>query len=274
VSETKIGFIGLGDMGEPMAARLLDAGFTVSSCAHRRRQAVEKLKQKGLIERPDPAAVAEDADILITVVLDKSQTDQALHGPNGALSNLRDGATIIVMSTLDPDYCRTLAETLQSRGIDVLECPVSGARPRAENGTLVLIAGGDAAVIERCRPVLEPMGTIHFCGGFGAAMAIKLANNVVAIGTFAILLEVRAIARAYGADMAALMAVCRNGTANSFVVQAWDWIAANLETGSAILSKDVALCRAAAAVKQVPTPVIEAFLAKDWKQAGSKMHEL
>jgi 3-hydroxyisobutyrate dehydrogenase len=274
MSETRIGFIGLGEMGEPMAARLLNAGFTVSSCAHRRRQAIEILKQKGLIERPDPGVVAQDADILITIVLDKSQTDQVLHGPNGALSRLRDGATIIVMSTLDPDYCRTLAETVQSRGIGVVECPVSGARPRAENGTLVLIAGGDPAVIERCRPGLEPMGTIHFCGGLGAAMAIKLANNALAIGTFTILLEVRAVARAYGADMEALMAVCRNGTANSFVVQAWDWIAANLESFSAIAPKDVGLCRAAAVAKGVPTPVIEALLAKDWKRIGAGAAEL
>jgi 3-hydroxyisobutyrate dehydrogenase len=239
MSETRIGFIGLGEMGEPMAARLLNAGFTVSSCAYRRRQAIEILKQKGLIERPDPGVVAQDADILITIVLDKSQTDQVLHGPNGALSRLRDGATIIVMSTLDPE----LAETVQSRGIGVVECPVSGARPRAENGTLVLIAGGDPAVIERCRPALEPMGTIHFCGGLGAAMAIKLANNTLAIGTLTILLEVRAVARAYGADMEALMAVCRNGTANSFVVQAWDWIAANLESLSAWGFTAPACCR-------------------------------
>jgi len=274
MSETTIGFIGLGDMGAPMAARLLDAGFIVSSCAHRRRQAIETLKQKGMIERPDLGAIAQDADILITIVLDKSQTDQVLHGPNGALSRLRNGATIIVMSTLDPDYCRTLAETVQSRGIDVVECPVSGARPRAENGTLALIAGGNAAVIERCRPALEPMGTIYFCGGLGAAMAVKLANNAVAIGTLAILLEVRAVARAYGADMEALMAVCRNGTANSFVVQTWDWIAANLESLSALALKDGGLCRAAAEVKEVPTPVIEAFLAKDWKRIGAGVVEL
>ena len=274
MSETKIGFIGLGDMGEPMAARLLDAGFSVSSCAHRRRQAIETLKEKGLIERPDPGAVAEDADILITIVLDKSQTDQVLFGPGGCLSRLRDGATIIVMSTLELGYCRTLAETVRSRGIDVVECPVSGARPRAENGTLALIAGGDAAVIERCRPALEPMGTIHFCGGLGAAMAIKLANNALAIGTFAVLLEVRAVARAYSADLEALMAVCRNGTGNSFVVQAWDWIAANRELLAALALKDGRLCRAAAVAKEVPTPVIEAFLAKDWKQIGAGTVEL
>ncbi len=274
MSETKIGFIGLGDMGEPMAGRLLDAGFTVSSCAHRRRQAIETLKEKGLIERPDPGAVAQDADILITIVLDKSQTDQVLHGPNGSLSRLRDGATIIVMSTLDPGYCRILAETVQSRGIDVLECPVSGARPRAENGTLALIAGGDAAVIERCRPVLEPMGTIHVCGGLGAAMAIKLANNTIAHGTFALLLEARAMARAYGADMDALMAVCRNGTANSFVVQGWDWIAAHRQSLAPFIRKDGGLCRAAAMAKDVPTPVIESVLAKDWTQIGAGTVEL
>ena len=274
MSETRVGFIGLGEMGEPMAARLLGAGFTVSSCANRRREAIEALKQNGLIERSDPSAVAQDADILITVVLDNSQTDQVLHEPNGALSQLRDGATIIVMSTLGPDYCRALAETVRSRGIEVVECPVSGGRPRAEDGTLVLIAGGNSAVIERCRPVLEAMGTIHVCGGLGAAMAIKLANNAIASGTFAVLLEARAMARAYGADMDALMAVCRNGTANSFVAQAWDWIAAHRQSLSALAVKDVGLCRAAAMAKDVPTPVIETILAKNWKQIGAGAVEL
>jgi 3-hydroxyisobutyrate dehydrogenase-like beta-hydroxyacid dehydrogenase len=108
---------------------------------------------------------------------------------------------------------------------------------------LVLSAGGDPAVIERCRPALEPMGTIHFCGGLRAAMAIKLANNALACGTVTTLLEVRAVARACGADMEALMAVCLDDTANSFVVQAWDWIAADLKSLSPIGLKDVGLSR-------------------------------
>jgi 3-hydroxyisobutyrate dehydrogenase-like beta-hydroxyacid dehydrogenase len=107
----------------------------------------------------------------------------------------------------------------------------------------------EAKLAEHMRPLIASLFE-----RFGAAMAIKLANNALAIGTCASLLEVRAVARAYGADMEALMAVCRNGTANSCVVQAWDWLAANIESLSALALKDGGFCRAAAVVKEAPTP--------------------
>src|SRR6266446_8982253 len=139
-----IGFIGLGDMGEPMAARLLAHGHRVLSCVHRRREAIERLKSKGVVEKSNPREVASECDILMSIVIDQDQTENVLRGANGALASMRPGTAVIIMSTLAPTYCQALAEELRDRRIDLLDCPVSGGPMGAEKGTLALIIGGDA----------------------------------------------------------------------------------------------------------------------------------
>lgn len=266
MAKETVGFIGLGDMGAPMAARLLDAGHRVLSCVHRRREAIEALKPRGIVEKRNAAEVAAEARILMTIVVDRAQTERVLRGPEGALATLRRGSTLAVMSTLEPAYCRALAAELGPRGIDVIDCPVSGGPMGAAAGTLALIAGGDAAVIERCRPALEAMGTIHHCGAVGMGMVAKLANNAVSVATIALILEARAMAAANGLDMATLMAVMRGGTANSFTVQTWDVLQAKLGQLVPLMTKDITLCRDAAAAKGIAMPMLDAHLAKDWSQ--------
>ena len=260
-----IGFIGLGDMGEPMAARVLDHGYRVLSCVHRRREAMDALKQKGMVEKRNPAEVAAECDILMTIVIDQEQTERVLRGSDGALAALRPGSTVIIMSTLAPTYCQALAAELRAKRIDLIDCPVSGARMGAEKGTLALIAGGDPAIIERCRPALETMGTIYNCGPVGMGMVTKLANNMVGLTTISLLQEARAMAAAYGVDRQTLMTVMRNASANSFILQAWGWVEGNLERGLPLMLKDLRLCREAAAAKGVPMAMLDANLAKDWQ---------
>jgi 3-hydroxyisobutyrate dehydrogenase-like beta-hydroxyacid dehydrogenase len=229
-----IGFIGLGDMGEPMAARLLQHGFQVLSSINRRRDAIERLKPIGIVERANPREVAGACDILISIVVDEEQTERILRGPDGALATLRPGSTIVLMSTLAPAYCQALATELHPKGIDLIDCPVSGGPMGAEKGTLALIAGGDPSTIERCRSALEKMGTIYPCGAVGLGMVAKLANNAVGLLTIPLVREARAMAAAYGMDMDTLMAVMRAGTANSFIVQAWNWVEAYGEKGAPV----------------------------------------
>jgi 2-hydroxy-3-oxopropionate reductase len=131
-----VGFIGLGDMGEPMAGRLLQRGYQVVSSVNRRRDAIERLKSKGIIERGHPREVAAECDIFMSIVVDQGQTDRVLRGPDGALAALRAGTTIVLMSTLAPAYCQTLAAELRHRGIDLVDCPVSGGPMGAEKATL------------------------------------------------------------------------------------------------------------------------------------------
>ena len=122
----RIAFIGLGAMGEPMAQRLIDAGFTVTSCANRSREAIERLVAKGLIECESAAEAAKDADVFISIVFDEAQNDQVLRGESGALGVLNPGSTIVLMSTISPSYCQDVAKEAAERGINVLDCPVSG----------------------------------------------------------------------------------------------------------------------------------------------------
>jgi 3-hydroxyisobutyrate dehydrogenase-like beta-hydroxyacid dehydrogenase len=258
-----IGFFGLGDMGEPMAARLLDHGFGAASCVHRRREAIDKLKLKGLIERASPREVAADSELVISVVVDEQQTENVLRGPNGALMSMRPGSTLILMSTLAPAYCQALAEELKVKGIDLLDCPISGGPMGAQKGTLALIAGGNAKVVERCRPVLETMGTIYHCGAVGMGMVAKLANNAVGLMTIPLVKEARAMAAAYGMDMDLLMQVMQAGTANSFIVQAWKWIEAYGDKGTPVALKDLRLFQQAASAMGVRTAMLDDQLARE-----------
>lgn len=264
MAKQTIGFVGLGDMGEPMAARLLAHGNRVLSCVHRRRDAIERLKSKGIIEKSSPREVASECDILMSIVVDQDQTENVLRGASGALASMRPGGTIVLMSTLAPAYCQALAEELHDRRIDLLDCPVSGGPMGAEKGTLALIAGGDAETIERCRPALEAMGTVYHCGSVGMGMVAKLANNAVGLLTIPLVLEARAMAAAYGVDMDTLMAVMRAGTANSFIVQAWKWVEEYGDKGRPVALKDLRLYQQAALSKGVPTLMLDTQLSKEF----------
>lgn len=264
MTKPKIGFIGLGDMGEPMARRLLQHGFPVVSSANRRREAIEALARDGLVEVADPAEVGARADILMTIVVDQAQTDAVLRGPAGAMTTLRPGAVVVVMSTLDPTYCQELAAEAAGRDIAVLDCPVSGARMGAEQGTLALMVGGDAAALDSCRGALEAMGNIFHCGAVGMGMVAKLANNAVAIGTGALLIEARKMARAYGMDLDLLLAIMKQGTANSFAVQNWEALRPLMAHIATLGAKDVGLAVEAAQAQGVPMPMLRAWQTIDW----------
>jgi len=260
-----VGFIGLGDMGEPMAACVLAAGYPVVSCANHSRAAIEALQADGLEEVASPAEVGARADILITCVLDEAQTEHVLRGPNGALSRLKPGAVVIITSTLSPGYCQALAEAAAGGGIDVLDCPVSGARPRAEQGTLTLICGGEPAIIERCRSVLESMGRIHHCGPVGMGQIAKLVNQGMLYGILKLLGEGRALAHAYGMDLDALMGVLSQSMGNSTAGENWEMFAAIWPHAAKLGQKDLNLCIEAARARGVSLPLIEARRDMSWE---------
>lgn len=265
MANDSVGFIGLGEMGEAMAACILAAGYPLASCANRQRGAIERLKAKGLREAANPAEVGEGADILITCVLDERQTDTVLRGPNGALSSLKPGAAVIVTSTLSPGYCQELAEEAARRGIDVLDCPVSGAKVRARQGTLALICGGDIGVVERCRPVLETMGKIHHCGPVGMGQVAKLVNQGMLYSILKLIEEGRALARAYGMETDTLMQVLGQSTGNTNAGENWDMFASNWPHAAMLGKKDIDLCIAAARARDVPIPLIEARRDMSWE---------
>ena len=217
MSKPTVGIFGLGDMGEPIAARLLDHGFDVVSCAHRRREPFDRLVPMGLREVAGPKEVGAACDMLLSIVFDEPQNDAVLKGDSGAVAAMKPGSVVLLMSTISPSYCRQLAEECQGGSITVLDCPLSGLRKGAEDGTLSLLIGGDETKIETCREMLEVLGTVMPCGDLGAGQVTKLANNALFLCTVDLLFEVQELARGYGLDVGQFMANINRSTGRSFV---------------------------------------------------------
>ena len=154
-------------MGKPMAERLLTHGWGVVSCVHVRRQALEELKPLGLIEAVSPQAVAAQTDIVITMVRDMQESQDVILGEHGVLQGMRRDTILIIMSTLAPAFCHRVAADAGRQGVAVLDAPVRGLPVRAAQGTLALMVGGETAVLEQCRPLLETFGQIFACGTVG-----------------------------------------------------------------------------------------------------------
>lgn len=250
-----IGFIGLGAMGKPMARRLLMNGFEVRSCANVRRDAIEDLKTDGLVETENSREVAEGADAVIVMVRDGPQTDVVLGGESGALQTMAPGSILVLMSTLAPAYCLDLAERTDEQGVHLLDAPVSGFPVRAESGTLALMVGGEASVVERMRPTFEAMGTIYPCGGVGMGMVAKLANNLIVVGSVALVSEAARLAGSYGMKTPTLMDIISQSTGDSFTIRNWEMVQSFWPDVKDLAAKDLKLCMEAAKERDVAMPL-------------------
>ena len=229
------------------------------SCANRNREPFERLAGAGLREVADPAAVGAESDVVMTVVWDEEQTDRVLRGEGGALASMRDGTVVIVMSTMSPEYCKALAAEAAESGIAVLDCPISGMVQGAVDGTLTLMIGGDAEVIERCRPVLEPMGRVSHCGPVGTGQVMKLGNNAMAIGTFGLLMEVREMVMRQGMDITTFNEFLNRSTGRSLVSETWPSLPERIPL-SAMPVKDLSRALEAASDAGAWMPMIERLL--------------
>lgn len=175
----RLGFIGLGAMGSRMAGRLLAAGYDLT-VFNRRRERTRPLEQRGASSAPTPAAVARNAEIVLVSVADDAAAEAVIGGTDGALSAARSGAIIINTSTVSPGLSRGLSEAALVKGAFVLDAPVSGSTPQAEEGQLVIFVGGEQAAYERCRPILAVLGRESFyVGPAGAGSTMKLCVNAL-----------------------------------------------------------------------------------------------
>jgi 3-hydroxyisobutyrate dehydrogenase-like beta-hydroxyacid dehydrogenase len=164
----------------------------------------------------DPAEVAASSDVIVTMVVDGAQVQSVL---DAADPGLRDGQLVIDCSTIGPRAAREIAGSLAQRGIVFLDAPVTGSKPRAEDGTLTIMVGGTATDLERGRPLFEAMGqTIVHCGDVGQGQAAKVIANCVAAANAATLAEALVVGRATGVDLDALVEVMAGGAANSTMV--------------------------------------------------------
>jgi 3-hydroxyisobutyrate dehydrogenase len=212
---TRIGFVGIGTMGRPLASRLLAAGHEVVACD------VDRARAEALGARVagTPAAAADGAEVVITSLPSPEAVEDVVLGPGGVASAAPRGTLLLEMSTSPPALARHLAARLAGR-LDVLDAPVSGGPQGAEAGTLTIMVGGPAAAFARARPLLGALGrhVVHV-GGHGAGQAAKLCNNLVAGATMAALGEACAIAVRERLDPATLYGLLTASTGDSRVLR-------------------------------------------------------
>ena len=209
----RIGFIGLGAMGEPMAARLAAAGFPLAVYDADAARTGRIAAAIGARAAATPADVAAASDILVTMLPSSAVVAAVLEGPDGALAALAKGGLVVDMSSGVPDATRALAGKAGERGIAMIDAPVSGGVSRAKTGELAIMAGGDAAAIDRAQPLLEAMGSsIIRTGAIGSAHAMKALNNLVSAGGFLIGIEALLIGQRFGLDPALMVDVLNVST--------------------------------------------------------------
>jgi 2-hydroxy-3-oxopropionate reductase len=217
----RVGFIGLGLMGKPMVLNLLKKGFTV--VAHSRSQGpVDAVVTAGAVRACSPSEVAAQSDVIITMVPDSPDVRMVLEGPKGVFETVRAGSVIVDMSTIAPAAAREFADKAASRGVTMLDAPVSGGEIGAINGTLSIMVGGDAAALARVRPVLEAMGNperIVHIGAAGSGQVCKACNQICIGGALASVSEAFAIAYKSGIDPAKVREALLGGFAASRVLE-------------------------------------------------------
>ena len=214
-----VGFIGLGTMGRPMARNLLKAGYKLT-VYDIDGAAVEAIVNDGASPANSPREVAENSGIIVSMLPASQHSLAAASGPDGYIAGLRGGATVIDMSTIDPDTTRQIAEAVDRAGGTMLDAPVSGSSVGAITGELTIMVGGNEAVLDRHREILGHMGTnIIHCGAIGMGETIKLANNLVAGISMVAVTEAFAFGVAKGADPQVLFEVMSKASGNCWTLQ-------------------------------------------------------
>ena len=209
-----IGFVGIGNMGWPMAASLVRGGFKVLVADNRRVQADNFVQQIGGYAPDSLAQLATESDVVITMLPTSANVaDVVAEGADTVLAGLRPGSLVIDMTSGQPAVTQALAARVAAAGSAMIDAPVSGGVSRANTGELAIMVGGDAAAIVRARPVLAAIGTsVLVCGGVGAGQAMKALNNLVSAGGFLIGIEALLIGQKFGLDPALMTDVLNVST--------------------------------------------------------------
>ena len=251
----RVGFVGLGIMGAPMAGHLLEAGYPLT-VFNRTADKAEPLCRRGARRASSPAEAAREADVVIVIVSDSPDVAEVIEGPSGVLEGVQSGAVVIDMSTASPAVDVRLAAALADRGARLVDAPVSGG---ARQGTLAVMAGGEQGAFDEVRPLFECFGaSITHCGPVGSGQLTKLCNQILVSANLLGVCEAISLARRSGLDPSTMIEAVNGGAAGS-------WQLANLgpkilegdfEPGFMIelMQKDLRLVMEAASDANAPLP--------------------
>ncbi len=216
----KIGFIGLGIMGKPMSRNLLKAGYEVV-VYNRSPKSIEELVDAGAEAGASPKNVAERCDIIITMLPNSPQVQEVILGANGVIEGVRPGAIVIDMSSIAPIVSREIAKSLTDKLVRFLDAPVSGGQPKAIEGSLSIMVGGNQADFEECYPIFQAMGSsVLLCGDVGAGNITKLANQIIVAINISAVSEALMLASKAGVNPETVYKAIRGGLAGSTVMDA------------------------------------------------------
>ncbi len=215
----KIGFIGLGIMGKPMALNLLKAGYEVT-VSNRSRQKCAPLVAAGA-KSGSYSEAAESCEVLITMLPNGPQVREVMLGENGAAAHMKPGSTFIDMSSINPVDSRAIGAALADYGVEMLDAPVSGGEPKAIDGTLSIMVGGKQEIFDRYKDMLGAMGSsVVRCGELGAGNTTKLANQIIVACNIQVLAEALTLAQKAGVDPNLVFDAIKGGLAGSTVMNA------------------------------------------------------
>ena len=214
----KIGFVGLGIMGKPMASNLLDAEYSVNAYDLISKN-LDSLLEKGIDSSASPKEVAENSDVIIVMVQNSPQSENAILGENGILNGASKGNLIIDMSSISPLVSQKISNECEKKGVDFIDAPVSGGEPGAIEGTLAIMVGGNSSSFERAKPVFEILGSSSvLCGDIGAGNFTKLANQIIVGANIHALSEALVLTTKAGLDPETVFNAIKGGLAGSNVM--------------------------------------------------------
>ena len=241
----RVGFIGLGSQGAPMARQIVEGGYELTLWA-RRPESLEPFADTAAKVAGSPAELAAASDLVCLCVVGDADVEGLFDGDNGLLAGLQPGAIIAVHSTVHPDTCRALAKKAAEQGISVIDAPVSGGAPAAEKGTLLVMVGGEEADVEKCKPVFETYANpvVHL-GPVGAGQVTKILNNLLFSANLGSAMSALELGESLGVPRDRLCQVVTRGSANSMAlgsIAAFGGSLAQLAPiAGALLQKDVRL---------------------------------
>jgi 2-hydroxy-3-oxopropionate reductase len=219
MSKPKIGFIGLGIMGKPMAHNLLEAGYPLV-VHNRSRPPVDELDAAGATAVRSPRQVAARSDVVITMLPDSPEVEQVALGPDGLIEGARPGLIYVDMSTIAPAVAVRVAAALGKKAVRCLDAPVSGGDVGAQEGTLSIMVGGDETTFEQVRPIFDVLGkSAVLCGPSGAGQTVKACNQVLVAVTIAGVSEALTLGAKAGVDPARIVQVLSGGLARCGVLE-------------------------------------------------------